>query len=623
MKGKLLRQTARCAVSVAFLLAAGAAVAIQSQQVELGLDGDYDGTVSITRDEEGRMVFQDQEVATPTPLSALLASVFNFIEQFGTLGGAGTAPVGDGAGGLAMTDIATQAELDALRNGLTMNDDAWVGLGAGAGRIEFDDQATDEVNVLAARMGIGTSTPGYSLDIAGNFRLDGSLGDVIIASNGNTIELTRAGENSLRATNAVGSLGFYTGSGPTRAMFIDSAQKIGINTAGPDRRVDILDASNPQLRLTQADGTVYTDFTTDSSGDLAIAPSGGDATIGGNLAIDATGGAKLTLNGSRLMNETNLLDNPDFALWQRETSTDADQGGDAGATVTQPTPGLQTLGADRWQASRAGTGMTATISRAAPPGTLPTAPYAMKIEATAGDPCRFYIHQTVTRERTRGLRGKWVTFAVSHYLDGGTDGGNIAIYKTVGGTATELARYTFVSTDGGWDRLAVTALVTADAECLAVSIQSELSDGGPTTAYVANATLVEGKYVGTGERVTDPDTSSVPPLSRDPAEDLAACQRFFEKGGFYYTSTAPDDGTYVHFTTVHYNTPKVGDATITLSNVSAGSLGNLSAETGEVPAYEAGSNWPQGFWIGIGGETSSTTPFSPHGDWTAEVPEPI
>ena len=35
----------------------------------------------------------------------------------------------------------------------------WIGLGAAKGRIEFDDQATDEINLLDANVGIGTNTP--------------------------------------------------------------------------------------------------------------------------------------------------------------------------------------------------------------------------------------------------------------------------------------------------------------------------------------------------------------------------------------------------------------------------------------------------------------------------------
>lgn len=46
-------------------------------------------------------------------------------------------------------------------------DDNWLGLGASAGRIEFDDQTVDEVNVLGARFGIGTSTPLATLSVKG------------------------------------------------------------------------------------------------------------------------------------------------------------------------------------------------------------------------------------------------------------------------------------------------------------------------------------------------------------------------------------------------------------------------------------------------------------------------
>lgn len=44
-------------------------------------------------------------------------------------------------------------------------DNEWLGLGATAGRIEFDDVTVDEVNILNARMGIGTSTPVSKLHI--------------------------------------------------------------------------------------------------------------------------------------------------------------------------------------------------------------------------------------------------------------------------------------------------------------------------------------------------------------------------------------------------------------------------------------------------------------------------
>jgi hypothetical protein len=47
-----------------------------------------------------------------------------------------------------------------------------------------------------------------------------------------------------------------------------------VNTAGPDRKLDILDTANPQLRLTQADGTQFVDFQADSSSNLIISNAG-------------------------------------------------------------------------------------------------------------------------------------------------------------------------------------------------------------------------------------------------------------------------------------------------------------------------------------------------------------
>lgn len=45
-------------------------------------------------------------------------------------------------------------------------DDQVIGLSTTAGRIEFDDQATDEVNILDANIGIGTASPASILDVS-------------------------------------------------------------------------------------------------------------------------------------------------------------------------------------------------------------------------------------------------------------------------------------------------------------------------------------------------------------------------------------------------------------------------------------------------------------------------
>ena len=58
--------------------------------------------------------------------------------------------------------------------------------------------------------------------------------------------------------------------------------KVGVATATPRRTLDVLDASNPQLRLTHTDNTEYTDIQTQSNGDTAITMNG---SAGGMLYV--------------------------------------------------------------------------------------------------------------------------------------------------------------------------------------------------------------------------------------------------------------------------------------------------------------------------------------------------
>lgn len=58
------------------------------------------------------------------------------------------------------------------------------------------------------------------------------------------------------------------------AFATDTSGNVGFNTTTPRRGVDILNATNPQLRLTYTDNSVYTDLQTNSSGYLLITASG-------------------------------------------------------------------------------------------------------------------------------------------------------------------------------------------------------------------------------------------------------------------------------------------------------------------------------------------------------------
>lgn len=103
---------------------------------------------------------------------------------------------------------------------LTVVDDKWIGLGSAAGRIEFDDQSTDEVNFVNANVGIGTSTPSAKLDVVGNIK--------------NIISAT--GIASVAGSVAVGT---------STAWGVDVQGKYAFVTSLTDKTLSIVDTSNP------------------------------------------------------------------------------------------------------------------------------------------------------------------------------------------------------------------------------------------------------------------------------------------------------------------------------------------------------------------------------------------
>ena len=88
--------------------------------------------------------------------------------------------------------------------------------------------------------------------------------------------ITLAGDASGKAITVTaagaGSGGGWTDDGST-VRLTSVTDSVGIGTTGPDRKLDILDASNPQLRLTHTDGSKYVDFKVDTNHDLTITPS--------------------------------------------------------------------------------------------------------------------------------------------------------------------------------------------------------------------------------------------------------------------------------------------------------------------------------------------------------------
>ena len=145
---------------------------------------------------------------------------------------------------------------------------------------------------VAGNVGIGTTSPTGVLTVAsGRLQVTGSA----FPTGGTGLEIGHNGTSGFiasvnRGTSAYKDLQIAADTTVFTSSFTEkmrlNSTGFGIGTTGPDRSLDVLHASNPQLRLTQTDGTVYADFQTTSSGDLAINVDG----VSNQLVLDDGGG---------------------------------------------------------------------------------------------------------------------------------------------------------------------------------------------------------------------------------------------------------------------------------------------------------------------------------------------
>lgn len=147
------------------------------------------------------------------------------------------------------------------------------------------DQASDDSPLVydaSGDMGVGTPVPLARLNVR---KTDTGTGVRVDTIQGSASPFF-TGYNS---ANGNQYFSFYWDVGGTMALqsFTSSAlalnpqgNNVGVRTLGPDRQLDVLASAAPQLRLTQADGTVFTDFQTSSSGFLNITSSGNRVGIG-------------------------------------------------------------------------------------------------------------------------------------------------------------------------------------------------------------------------------------------------------------------------------------------------------------------------------------------------------
>ncbi|OGE30366.1 hypothetical protein A2631_01160 [Candidatus Daviesbacteria bacterium RIFCSPHIGHO2_01_FULL_44_29] len=120
-------------------------------------------------------------------------------------------------------------------------DDDWLGLGSGAGRIEFDDQTTDEVNILSANVGIGTQTPGGSLDVSAAKSLTPSLTGAYLSFSASTLTDSGTAASGTLANAAFNSIAAPTLAATNTSVVTDHAYTLylaGPPTAGTNETIN-------------------------------------------------------------------------------------------------------------------------------------------------------------------------------------------------------------------------------------------------------------------------------------------------------------------------------------------------------------------------------------------------
>jgi hypothetical protein len=202
-------------------------------------------------------------------------------------------------------------------------DDQWLGLGAAGGRIEFDDQTIDEVNILDARLGVGTTAPQYALDVNGDVRGVNLRADTALIVGGTSI--ASAGVNNVTSgASLIGTFDEFTYSNGTTVQAVlrdldsyiggvagnthpalqltGTANYLSLNGANQiltQGAIDLTNTNNTSGTLLTSRGGLGFDASTAPSGTLLLGTGtglnirtmGGDATIASNgtLTLSNTG----------------------------------------------------------------------------------------------------------------------------------------------------------------------------------------------------------------------------------------------------------------------------------------------------------------------------------------------
>lgn len=129
----------------------------------------------------------------------------------------------------------------------------------------------------AGNVGIGTTSPGAKMVVKG-----GNTNDLIVDNDGSQYtEFDFANNGTNKFSTYWDNVNSYFSLGGVLQF---SSGSVGIGTVGPDAKLDVL-STTEQLRLTYTDGSVYTAFTTSSTGTLTIQPYGASGVVSGIVSV--------------------------------------------------------------------------------------------------------------------------------------------------------------------------------------------------------------------------------------------------------------------------------------------------------------------------------------------------
>ncbi|MCA9308315.1 hypothetical protein KC980_02275, partial [candidate division WWE3 bacterium] len=197
-------------------------------------------------------------------------------------------------------------------------DDDWLGLGSSAGRIEFDDQATDEVNILDASFNVGT-TAQFSVSSSGNLASirgvsytwpssqASSSGYVLSNDGSGNLSWTAASGGSLGGSGVQNGVAYWSSSSALTSeasvFYWDASNdRLGIGTSAPTQALDITGdlrvrgddlymGTNTSGYVLVADGTNFNPVAL--SGDISINSSGA-TTVASITCTDCLGASEIT-----------------------------------------------------------------------------------------------------------------------------------------------------------------------------------------------------------------------------------------------------------------------------------------------------------------------------------------